>query len=473
MTRRFSIVLALAALATCPSAARADSRLVPAEGPLASGPALAGDALAWVSRTPSGSLPVLVAGADGAVRTIGEIPPPVRGHAGALLAASADRIALAEETTDSDGHFTSLERKQVLTGPMSGPLERLAGCDTASQCGRSSPCIGLGLDYGVDVSGPVVAYNGGCLSEPLTVVDYGSSPPATQTLPHVELVKVAGRYLAWLAGDAQRGVIDTLVVYDRVQGREVYRVPLTNQGIRTSTSFDVQDDGKVALIDGGRLAWTSAAEPSLHYLPGDVTLGAVHIASDRIAVASRPIRHLYRDLSVYDLAGTRLTGTRAERADGGFDFDGRRLAFASRPCETAFLTSWDLSSAVPPAPPAGRCPVPSLGAKTLRPDATGTFGVPLSCPAAPALGCAGRLHLVASGRRGRKHGRRDLGGASYAFPSARTAVARFKLNDAASRFLRRYRRLKVTATAIGASRAEAALSGDFLVSQSKFELRRR
>jgi hypothetical protein len=31
----------------------------------------------------------------------------------------------------------------------------------------------------------------------------------------------------------------------------------------------------------------------------------------------------------------------------------------------------------------------------------------------------------------------------------------------------------VTATAIGASRAESALNGDFLVSQSKFELRRR
>src|SRR5437764_9022306 len=105
MKRRLSIAIALLALAWC-SAARADSRIVPAEGPLVSGPAFAGDALAWVSQSPSRSLPVLIAGADGAVRTIGEIPPPRFGRSSVVLAASAERIVMVEAALEDDGHIT-------------------------------------------------------------------------------------------------------------------------------------------------------------------------------------------------------------------------------------------------------------------------------------------------------------------------------------------------------------------------------
>ena len=485
MTRRLSVALALVTLASCPPVARADSLLVPADGPILSGPALAGDQVAWASHGPSGSVTVLTGGAGG-VRTIAAIPPPrpVAGDGadGAIVAASADRVVAAETATFSQFHITAVVRQQVLTGAVSGPLDAIAGCGTGAQpqCGDLEGCGEIGSSYTVDVSGPAVAYANRCGDDPLTVIDYGSNPPARQTLGRVWAVRIAGRYLAWLMQSSPTGFVDMLVVYDRSQGREAYRLSLPNRTLPLPSDFDVQDDGKVAVAvrqadpsQGARLAWASPAEPSLHYLPVTGTGLSVHIASDRIAVSAHPIRHLYRDLSVYDLGGTRLTGTRVERADGDFDFDGARLSFATRPCETSFLTTWDLASAAPPAPPSGRCPVPSLEAKTLRPDATGFVGVPLRCPATPALGCAGRLHLVASGRRGRAHGRRDLGDASYTFPSGGRAVVRFKLNDTSSRFLRRYRKLTVTATAIGASRAEQSLAGDFLVGQSKFELRRR
>src|SRR5213075_2403775 len=173
-----------------------------------------------------------------AVSTIGELPPAVPGTSGALVAASPERVALAEQTLDSDGHITSLVRRQLLTGPVAGPLELLAGCGLqGAQCNEQ--CIGFGSSYSVDVSGTSLAYVGACSQDRLTVIDYGPNGPQTQTLAHVESVKIAGRYLAWVAQSSQFGFDDTLVVYDRQQNQEVYRLSVRFTAFPLDRQFDV------------------------------------------------------------------------------------------------------------------------------------------------------------------------------------------------------------------------------------------
>jgi hypothetical protein len=141
-------------------------------------------------------------------------------------------------------------------------------------------------------------------------------------------VRVAGHLVAWLE---ERSV----VVYDRVARRNVYRVRL---GSRPVLDFDLQSDGTLLLALGSSdveaptaVAWVVPGRPRLRVLPSQGHVARVEIAGDRIALAVRagPTRS---KLVVQDLGGRARTIARFRpplHSSGDFDFDGTRLTWAS------------------------------------------------------------------------------------------------------------------------------------------------
>ena len=92
-----------------------------------------------------------------------------------------------------------------------------------------------------------------------------------------------------------------------------------------------------------------------------------------------------------------------QRNGGGWDFDGRRLAWAAQPCEQIVVQVWDLAAARP-APVSERCGVPRIRKPRL------CFGdrsiwFRAVCPPRPARGCDGDMRAVVR----RLHGGRRVG----------------------------------------------------------------
>jgi hypothetical protein len=209
-------------------------------------------------------------------------------------------------------------------------------------------------------------------------------------------VRIAGPYVAVATGDP---ISDEhsggVAVYDWRSGDRVYEVEGPKQGVE---AFDVREDGTVVLLSaaeatgeqGSELDWASPQEPFAHRIAnvGEPNRGEVRIAGSQAAAR---VGGRFR---VFDLDGRERASAAAGEAVGSFDFDGQRLVFAAQPCESLWMVSWDLAGS-PPARPAGHCPrfalAPSAAVAHVRRRA---IGVPLRCPAAPALGCSGELSLV-------------------------------------------------------------------------------
>jgi hypothetical protein len=128
-------------------------------------------------------------------------------------------------------------------------------------------------------------------------------------------------------------------VFDRLGKRIAYRARVGPAGIGLDFDFDVQRDGKLAvafrLVEVAQagpttIGWFSRSEPRLHLLPSRGRDTRIGIAGDRI-VFERLRSPSKSELVVSDLAGrarvfARFGGKTRLR---GFDFDGRRLGWAS------------------------------------------------------------------------------------------------------------------------------------------------
>jgi hypothetical protein len=387
------------------------------------GPALAGDRVAWVREAPDGGYLVETSSLDGSGATRQRLDAPSSGYAPRArvdLATSQERLAmdLNVETCDDETSckymYSRLLYRSVLTAPAGGGLERAAGCTSRADC-EGHYC---GSAPRVDVSGNVVAY-ADCRDA--VVHDYSSAAAVVQRrFRGVALNAVDGSSLAVndpgssAVGDAR------LVVYDWRIGVERYHVA------GGSYAADLRPDATVAFVRNSsdsrtEAAWASPAEPFAHPVPGSRGyLSDVRIGGDRVAYSES---HAF---AVRTLSGA-LVGS-VPRADAltGFDFDGVHLAWVARPCFSAFVLVWDMSGD-PPTTPAGPCPLAAIQRGPLQADAAmRRIGVPVQCPATPALGCSAEIAFTAR-RHDRKRGRVTLATARACLEPGARATLRGRL----------------------------------------------
>jgi hypothetical protein len=251
---------------------------------------------------------------------------------------AASRTLLAFERTypscEPQPNFACPQAQDALVGPPQGPFRTLVQPRT---CSIATSGNTLALDGGVaaylevDCAAQrmrVVVRDVGHSGRPLIVRDAALSSGCCRD------VAIAGRFVAW----SDR---NDIVVYDRLARRLAYRARIGPEaGIDVDLGFDLQRDGKLAvsyrLVEVARtgpttIAWLSPSAPSLHKLPLRGSDTRIRLAGDRIAV-ERFLTPSTSVLVVADLAGQarRVAGFAPPvRLLGRFDFDGRRIAWAS------------------------------------------------------------------------------------------------------------------------------------------------
>lgn len=220
-------------------------------------------------------------------------------------------------------------RAEVWAGRPSGAFRRITVASGA----------GVALDE--DVDGSVLAYVATANGASRAVVGHTTlaAPPGLEWTH----VAVAGHYLALI----ERSSVEHwpappsgIVVYDLAGHRVAYTLDVDELGHTVVSSLDLEADGTVAFAsdpapaggcDGG-VAWASISQPRPHYLSGDAIPWRVRIAAGRIAYFTRsclapmPFRLVVKTLGDRSLADGVV-------AYGGFDFDGRRLAYLRSPRE--------------------------------------------------------------------------------------------------------------------------------------------
>jgi hypothetical protein len=267
------------------------------------------------------------------------------------VAGSPTRLVAATRLDGQVGTRILYVESEVLGGSWGSPLTaiRPKECATAENQLRS-----------VDVSADTIAYRECERGDP-AVIDFAAQPPVAESYPGEGLgLRIAGRFMAWLEnpqlGGRQADFSHRydMVVYDRQARSVVLRLPAAAMegGVH---SFDVQDDGKVALSfapepgagDGRmRVAWASPAEPALHVLTlPPMPSYEVRIANDSIGFEAGDTTGDGTDIALARLGVSDLNGNeRVLAANGedelrseGFDFDGKQLAWWSYGCSHALV----------------------------------------------------------------------------------------------------------------------------------------
>ncbi len=189
---------------------------------------------------------------------------------------------------------------------------------------------GCGLG-GFDLDGPLlVAANCGVWLYDLT----DDAPPRELSGGLGYLPRIAGRHVAWIEPGAGG---PTIVVTHLDSGAVVYRVAVP-AGV---ASYDLGEDGTLAVVRERRIAAgarrfrlgvATVARPALRRarFPDAAAPFSVRIAGDVIAYLRRRPGTASARLGRVDLAGRRRGIERTVLGGAGFDFDGRRLAWAER-----------------------------------------------------------------------------------------------------------------------------------------------
>jgi hypothetical protein len=168
----------------------------------------------------------------------------------------------------------------------------------------------------------------------------------------VDDVRVAGNFVAARSVSWER-----LSVFDLQSGKLVYKARLP-----ATSMIDLESDGKLVAgwWERGQTAaaWFSPDKPSAHVMPikpvlmhsyeGHILRIAVRIASERIAF-ERQISPERSELVVADLEGnvvSRVATFDSKRARvGDFDFDGKRVTWATQEVRDVTKECWRISEA--------------------------------------------------------------------------------------------------------------------------------
>jgi hypothetical protein len=405
---RRPLLLALAALTLAvPAQTEAASRVFPvAEGNAAPAPAilsvtqgrlfgpfLAGEEVVFLERR-YGSIGLIADGPAGR-RTLETIPDTLNEDAHyASLDVAEGRVALTTYRVSCNGDLACSRYAgqypqdfRLRSGPVSGPLQTLAGCDA----------------YAVAVAASVVAAQ--CSSGFDLIAD-------GKPVEHV-----ADLMAPHLAGDYVAAAVTTPSATPQWTGLRVLKRDPREEALRVETpvqAFDVTPDGSVAYVlddDTHRtIGWSSPADPAVHRLtvpdePVSVVASGDLIAARLGALRTGRIVVLGRDGQTrFDVTDPAMIGTA--------DFDGARLAWAREPCSRPSIVVWDLSGPRPDLP-GDDCTMPRTPAAPLRLGRDRRVSVTLTCPATAPAGCAGVASLAVYLRR-RPRGHRRLWGSRAA-----------------------------------------------------------
>lgn len=421
--------------------------LRPAAAP-AAGPVLAGDNILW-GATSNGALQIHVAAPGTRGRVAAEYSRPGGQEYLGDLAASQSRVAL-------------IRNAEVLAGAPTGGFHRVEGNDAFG-----GPCapVGVGLDGDL-----AVIRRNSCPNADFIVRDLsGATPAQTLNWPHDDStdirapLRIAGRYVAWsvrqYSGDGARFV----VVFDRLQQQEAYRIDLEpylqEAPVNYGVDFDLQSDGTVALLmtdwaegSGGRsstrtatVAWYSPAQPYGHV----VTRGASSPGGTRgdqphqIALYGNLI--VFRrsnDFAITDLQGhaknTWDYGARQHR-NGSLAFNGKRVAWRQ-----AELTAENLYNEPYPV-------VPRADSTAVSADSSGNAALDVWCSTSDS-NCAGQVTLetMPGSQANAAAAKRPSKLATHRFTARARYLrhVRIRLSPSARRTLRRHHRLRVRAVVV-------------------------
>ena len=354
------------------------------------GPVFAGDAVVWGHPSTDGYELIAMRGGE---RTSTRLVTGPLDRPHAHLEASERRVVLT---------LRSASVRVVVTGPVGGPLEVLAGCTSTEQCERARCPVGAAAD----VSGDVVAY-ADCRG--LHVRDLTpDASPAGRNYPGLESPRVAGPFVAG------RSAGDTVTVSNWVSDEAAYEV------ITSGAGFDLQPDGKVVFEHRGGFGfdWESPEQPS----PQRVAIyeGPIRarIAGDRIAVQFSYPRDPYgADLASYHGYSFDIVGLEAIEPDTDFDpetgyhpslfdrwaldrmdFDGERLLWVTTRCRHAWLMTWGGPKGSSAPPPRG-CPFPRVVSGSPRLHDEHRLRLRLACDVPRGPACTGQIRRV--GREGK------------------------------------------------------------------------
>ena len=235
--------------------------------------------------------------------------------------------------------------------------------------------------------------------------------------------RIAGRFVAWLETEPDYNAfccspVPDIVVYDRVNDVEVYRLPAAElPGL--IRGLDLQDDGKVAFsyvihrsndVAGEGLGWASPSEPYFHRLPvPDGNLNDFRLIDDQVAYQGGLETYFFwvksAKIGLIDLQGN--GGLLARRTDArmfseSFDFDGERVVWRELGCEKYRLVIVEASRQSVAPGPRRRCPLQVLESPTVR---NGKVTLRLSCGPNPDWWCPWHIALYTTGAVSRRIGR--------------------------------------------------------------------
>jgi len=330
------------------------------------GPVLHGDDVAWgeggvVYEERAEPIRVLAASPERATRVLYEGPHPSKGQPGwsiADLAASPDAIAFVRAWSDCEPapYDQYVDRTDIAVGPAGKPFQLLPRHDKG--------CEYFPASHQLDVEGSRLAFSGpfcapGCMAcARLALDDVRDVALPRIVVPNpgaADDFRIAGSFIAVSSVSWQRAR-----VFDLSSGKLVYQAR-----IPAGSMLDLQADGKLVAVSWKRdvagrrtaAAWFSPEQPSAHAIPINPVLGhsydepgppriAVRIANDRLAFeqAIAPDRS---ELVVTDLNGNivehvaSFDAKRARVAD--FDFDGKRVTWATREVRDVKKECWRIS----------------------------------------------------------------------------------------------------------------------------------
>lgn len=404
-------------------------------------PVLSGGGALWTESSPSGGFAVKAGSAGRGQTTVQRLRPenPNMSEYLAPALAGSDTLTLAGNTAFARDPFSVAQAyTEVYGGSRLGPLSRVARCGGTRVNLRS-----------FDVSGDAYAYHqcddaGGHVE----IRDLGSPPlgPARSVGSGGFGARIAGRYVAWLDGSYHDDVTyntTDIVVYDRVAGTEVYRVPAAElPGL--IQSLDVQADGKVAFAFAPTdrnltlvVGWASPQEPHVHRLPlKPMTSYDVHLAGDTIAFErGNAPNGVVQDaeVGISDLAGrAHIVGRHADDYlfQESLDYDGQSVLWRHLGCSRAELVIRNAASVAGSTPPP-RCPLKLLRRPTYK-AGRATFAIGCGAFSPP---CSFFVELRIGNAHGRLAGRADS-----------KSPVRIKLSKAAQHTLKHRRSIRLHLT---------------------------
>src|SRR4051812_31998714 len=368
------VCLALLLSLVCAPAAAAQSYSVPApvaETELrqsADSVALAAGRVLWVEQRGT-SETLVAAGADGVAHDVLTLPPAV----------GAPRFSGVLAAGDTAFFDRMVCRNEYCVHP---PADELVRIDLTADAATPFGAVGCnrGRFYAATLRGTVLTGSGRCGNQ--TAV----SDLADGTTRYFD-----GRVLDAVGAFA---VLETAAGMTRLEwrtGRRIDDVPSVSLDPGADT-VSLDADGTVAWAQDGTMHVLAIGEQQPRRIPlkQDGGITGVKLAGGRLAYRhDDALGRVTFTVSARDGSGVR----HAEATHGPFGstFDGGRLAWVDQPCALPVVQVWDLA-AEPPAPPTDHCIRARIASKALRLNrARSRFSVELSCPPAPARGCAGEI----------------------------------------------------------------------------------